>query len=134
MASPPGQEPVNTEEFANVSDDELRELIKEAGLDPEELTKVDVTPIGPSQPPPNYPPISLQLWAYKEALIRWAKAGRPVRSQEEVEVLHKICLKCDWHDPESQRCRGCGCRVTVSSIAITNKLKMATEHCPKEKF
>lgn len=134
-ASDPAHEPITNEEFQSVSDDQLRELIEEAGLDPEELVNIDPAPIGPSQPPPDYPPISLQLWTYKEALIRWAKAGRPVRSQEEVERLHKICTApCEWYDEDAGRCKGCGCKVTVSSIAISNKLKMATEHCPKEKF
>lgn len=83
-------------------------------------------------PPPNYPPMSLQVWLYKEALLKWTKAGRPVRSAEEVDsILTNHCKTCDWFDAEANRCKGCGCKVTSSSLAIFNKLKMATEKCPK---
>ena len=127
------QPPVTAEEFNSVSDEELKAMIEEAGLDPEELSEEWAAGLG--QPSPNYPPMSLQLWTYKEALIRWWKAGKPVRTQEEVERLHKFCTEpCEWHDEDAGRCKGCGCKVSVSSIAITNKLKMATEHCPQEKF
>ena len=134
------QPPVTAEELNSVSDEELKAMIEEAGLDPEEFSQgwaaADITPVGPGQPPPNYPPISLQLWTYKEALIRWWKAGKPVRTQEEVARLHKLCTDepCEWYDEDAGRCKGCGCKVSVSSIAVANKLKMATEHCPQEKF
>ena len=86
-------------------------------------------------PPPGFPPLGMQILAYKEALSRWIKAGRPTRSQEEVDRIHKdVCTPCEWYDKEKKRCRGCGCKVTTSALAVTNKLKMATEHCPKEKF
>jgi hypothetical protein len=85
----------------------------------------------------DYPPMSLQLWTYKEALVRWQKAGRPTRTDEEVDqILKEHCTEkqCDWYDPEKKRCRGCGCRVTDSGYAIVNKVRMATEHCPKERW
>lgn len=91
----------------------------------EELEKLDVTT-------PEYPAMSLQVWLYKEALLKWNKAGRPVRTAEEVEtILTTHCKKCDWFDPDANRCKGCGCKVTNSSVAIFNKLKMKTEKCPK---
>lgn len=85
----------------------------------------------------DYPPMSLQLWMYKEALLRWQKAGRPTRTDEEVDkILEDHCneKKCDWYDPEKKRCRGCGCKVTDSGFAVVNKIRMATEHCPKERW
>lgn len=103
-----------------------KELI-EAAVDGE---TIEATPDG--SPPPNYPPMSLQVWLYKEALLKWNRAGRPVRSAEEVEsIITNHCSRCDWYDADAKRCKGCGCKVTTSSVAIFNKVKMATEHCPK---
>jgi hypothetical protein len=129
--------PVTYQEMIDVSDAEIMEMIRSAGLDPADMEKA--VPVEPGQLPPDYPPLTIQAWNYKEALIRWSKAGRPTRTQEEVKRLHSTyCAKegepCDWYDPEQKRCRGCGCKVTVGSVAIFNKLKMATEHCPQGKF
>jgi hypothetical protein len=80
----------------------------------------------------DYPPMSLQLWNYKEALQRWWEAGRPTRTDEEVtQILNDFCHKCDWFDKDRKRCKGCGCRVTDGGFAVTNKVRMKTEKCPK---
>jgi hypothetical protein len=114
----------------DVSDADVLKMIVEAGMDASDLTEAATDIVTP-----NYPAMNMQIWTYKEALIKWHKAGRPTRTDEEVEHIHKThCLKCDWHDPEQDRCRGCGCRVTVGAIAVFNKLRMQTEHCPMEKF
>lgn len=86
----------------------------------------------PEKEVPNYPTMSMQMWLYKEALVRWNKAGRPTRSAEEVDkLLTTHCQPCDWYDTDAKRCKGCGCKISSSSVAIFNKLKMATEKCPK---
>jgi formamidopyrimidine-DNA glycosylase len=105
----------------NMTDEAVVKELKESGMSTEELSS------------PDYPALTVQLLAYKEAIIKWKKAGRPTRSKEEVDRIHNnYCLKCDWYDKEKKRCRGCGCKVTKSALAIFNKIKMATEHCPKE--
>lgn len=125
--------PVTTDELVNVSDDEIKEMIEDAGLDIEDINKP--MKIEGTSLPPEYPPMTMQMWTYKEALLRWAKAGRPKRTQEEVEQLHsQFCSKCDWYDKEQSRCKGCGCKVTTGGLAVFNKLKMATEKCPKGNF
>lgn len=129
----PEPRPVTNQEMLDVSDAEVMQMIEEAGLDAKDFDKAQW--IGDGELPPNYPPISMQLWTYKEALIRWNKAGRPTRTQEEVEHIHKTCCEpCEWYDKEQQRCKGCGCKVTVGAIAVFNKLKMATEVCPRGRF
>ncbi len=96
----------------------------------EPVSFVEGTPDGGQ--PPNYPPMSLQVWLYKEALLKWNREGRPTRNAEEVTaILTNHCKKCDWFDADANRCKGCGCKVSSSSIAVMNKIKMATEHCPK---
>jgi len=105
---------------------ELMKAISEESDD----TPIAATPDG--SPAPNYPAMTTQMWLYKEALLRWNRAGRPVRSTEEVNsILTNHCQRCDWYDAEAKRCKGCGCKVTTSSVAIFNKLKMKTEQCPK---
>lgn len=85
----------------------------------------------PDGPPPDFPSMSIQAFTYKEALRKWNAAGRPNRSQEEVdEIVENHCKGCSWF--ENNRCRGCGCRVTSGSFAVFNKVKMATEHCPRD--
>lgn len=92
---------------------------------------IERTPDG--SPPPEYPNWSIQAWMYKEALLKWKRAGYPTRTQEEVDRIHEDhCTKCSWYDPEKKRCKGCGCRVTDGAVAVVNKIKMATEHCPRE--
>jgi hypothetical protein len=128
------QIPVTPQEMIDVTDSEIMEMIQDAGFSVEDVENSQTIDRG--KLPPHYPPISLQLWSYKEALIKWNKAGRPTRTQEEVEKIHEeFCdVPCEWYDTDQKRCRGCGCKVTVGSIAILNKLKMATEHCPKDKW
>jgi len=124
---PPAPPPLPPSEQKPV-DVEVKELIKGTVLEDmpiDGLEKAD-------KDSPEYPAISMQLWLYKEALGRWKKAGYPVRTDEEVREIHATkCKNCSWFDAEKSRCKGCGCKVSVGSVAIFNKIKMATEHCPK---
>lgn len=130
LENAPCKKPAPTSERVDLSNVEVKQMIEDAGLKEEEFD--DRPLVNSSSEPPNYPPMSMQLWAYKEALLKWQKAGRPTRSQEEVDRIHEqYCSKCDWYDKEKKRCKGCGCKVTSSSMAVFNKIKMATEHCPK---
>jgi hypothetical protein len=79
---------------------------------------------------------------YAKALLRWGKAGCPVRTDEEVAAIVAICesamyqnkkgeeLPC--YDAGRQTCRLCGCCVSTKGMAIRNKAKMATGHCPRK--
>lgn len=83
-------------------------------------------------PPPEAPSLVRRTLSYAEALIQWAAAGRPERSDKDVEqTFHRFCKPCRWYHHRRQICRGCGCRVAGAGFAITNKIKMATEHCPR---
>ena len=100
-------------------------------LDPDEIAKqYDESKEGKS-----YPAFLEQVNNYRLAVMRWIKAGKPTRTDKEIKRLHEtFCMKCDWYDSKSKRCKGCGCRVATKGPALTNKLKMATEHCPKDLF
>lgn len=85
----------------------------------------------PSEPPPP-PGIVRRAFSYAEALARWTAAGRPERSDKDVEhIFAHFCKPCRWFQRRRQICRGCGCRVADKGFAVTNKIKMATEHCPR---
>lgn len=80
---------------------------------------------------PNFPSNSKLITNYGKAVKRWIVAGRPTRSKEEVKRIYDLCASCNWFDSESQRCKGCGCNVKPKGLAIFNKIKMLTEHCPR---
>lgn len=90
-------------------------------------------PAAAGETPPDPPGLVKRAFSYAEALARWTAAGRPERPDKEVErIFNENCKTCKWYDPERQMCRGCGCRVAESGMAVRNKIKMATEHCPRE--
>lgn len=70
---------------------------------------------------------------YAQALRWWAASGFPVRSRLEVDRIDRdFCRRCE--DYLKGRCKECGCQVNARGFAVVNKIKMATEHCPKEKW
>lgn len=82
---------------------------------------------------PKGPGIATKVANYVGAIGRWVKAGRPERTKEEVErIFDTICKPCQFFLEGS--CRTCGCRVARSGAALLNKIKMATEDCPKKKW
>ena len=87
-------------------------------------------PMQPQLPEP--PGLVRRALSYAEALAQWTAAGRPERSDKEVErIFTGFCKPCRWFHRHRQICRGCGCRVADKGFVITNKIKMATEHCPR---
>jgi len=82
--------------------------------------------------PPGYFDMAFR---YTRALSRWIKAGRPVRSEEEItRIFETFCEPCEARDAESSSCRYCGCRVNLTQSAMMNKIAMATEECPVDKW
>jgi hypothetical protein len=107
------------------------ELIKLGGSLDEERIKNDVPLLEPADIP-SFPGAITLLDNYLLAVKRWIAAGRPTRTDENVKKIHEeFCSRCDWYDPESKRCKGCGCKVKPKGVALLNKIKMATEHCQR---
>jgi len=104
------------------------------GLEPDEAPANDALSEAPEpSEPPEPPGLVRRAISYTEALARWAAAGRPERPAKEVErIFHQHCKTCKWYDPQKQICRGCGCRVADNGYAVLNKIKMATENCPRD--
>lgn len=83
--------------------------------------------------PKEYPSLATELNTYLYAVKNWIQEGRPTRTDAEVKHLHdQYCSKCDWYDTEQQRCKGCGCKTRAEGAALLNKLRMSTQHCPKQ--
>jgi hypothetical protein len=86
-----------------------------------------------SEPPPEPTGLVRRAAYCAGAFAQWTAAGRPSRPDTEVErIFHQFCKTCDWFDPDKQICRGCGCRVAEGGYAVQNKIKMATENCPRD--
>lgn len=76
-----------------------------------------------------------RLWIYAQAVSAWIAAGRPERTQEQVESVLKICGECEHFTTRYGlgRCLKCGCNVSKGP-ALVNKARMATESCPVGKW
>jgi hypothetical protein len=77
----------------------------------------------------NEPSIIEKTGHYAVALLRWAAAGRPGRTDEEVAAIFAICEPCEQWNADKAACKICGCNVSLKGWAIRNKARMATEHC-----
>lgn len=72
---------------------------------------------------------------YATAVRKWVAAGRPERTDAEIEHLYEtFCSKCSMFDKERQVCNSCGCPASKNQPALRNKLRMATEECPLGQF
>ena len=72
---------------------------------------------------------------YASAAVTWLLAGRPVRSDEEVSRIYaQVCGPCDAFLPDKGTCGVCGCRVNKSRAGLVNKIRQATQHCPRKKW
>jgi len=77
-------------------------------------------------------------WSAAEAHVKWLAAGCPVRSEAEIQEAFEICHSCNEFEPHASKtdcgtCGLCGCHLKRAG-GILNKIRMATEHCPIEKW
>ena len=78
-----------------------------------------------------------QFGHYATAVARHVATGSHTRTDAEVARLLAVCKDCDQYEPISEssgRCRLCGCRCNKGRSALTNKLRMASEHCPRNRW
>lgn len=68
-----------------------------------------------------------------KAWIKWDRAGKPIRSLEEVEQVQKICSECSYYQGRTCTHEDCKCTGPRGSW-LTDKTVWATEHCPLEKW
>lgn len=71
---------------------------------------------------------------YASAVRRWQKAGRPTRDDSEVSRIYEtLCRPCDQFSGRGS-CKACGCKISKGKSGLTNKIRMATESCPRGKW
>ena len=75
-----------------------------------------------------------QLRNYAHATTAWVKDNMPKRTDSEVIAILEVCKSCDYYNKAKGQCKICGCRLNTSATAVANKIRMATEHCPKGKW
>jgi len=86
-------------------------------------------------------PESNSIEQFQEAVQEWEKAGKPVRSYEEIDfIYHECCLRCRYF--KHSNCTACSSRIrgdepgllnrmdNPNELPIINKITVATEHCP----
>lgn len=71
---------------------------------------------------------------YAKAVTQHVLTGSQTRTDEEVSELMQLCESCEHYDQQIGRCGVCGCRCNKSKSAWLNKLRMASQHCPKGKW
>jgi hypothetical protein len=81
------------------------------------------------------PSPSRRFCSYAKAVAEWVLKGKPTRTDLEVDQIYKThCKRCSWYDKDTKACKGCGCKVNTSAWAVLNKIRMATQHCPRRKW
>lgn len=87
---------------------------------------------------------------YFDAVKNWRAKGSPTRTEAEIATILQICDSCEFFKNGICRHKKCGCTLTtnlggrlISRIAVATakmfgikpamfeKVRMATEHCPK---
>ena len=71
---------------------------------------------------------------YIQAWIKWVRAGRPERTDEQVQELRQICQGCPMFNGQICTHENCGCNVTSSGSILGDKLRWLSESCPDGKW
>ena len=72
------------------------------------------------------------IYRYLHEREIWKKAGKPYRSDEEIERIFKVCEECEHFNKKSEQlgsCNICGCYLKSQSKSF-NKIAWSTTFCP----
>ena len=89
--------------------------------------------------PVRRPTLPVRISNYLGALIRWAHASYPERSQQQVQAILEVCRGCRHFKATadlSHACEHCGCGGLPSKWTggLVEKITMRTESCPLKKW
>ncbi len=88
-------------------------------------------PPGTQRVETSLPSLMIRGWNFAAAMARWALAGMPRRTQEQIDVRLAICQACPAL--QNDHCTKCGC-ACVENNRLINKLSLSTEKCPDGKW
>ncbi len=80
---------------------------------------------------PAMPSLLIRGWNFATAMARWALAGMPRRTPEEIAARLEICQSCEFL--AGDHCSKCGC-ACVENNQLINKLALSTEKCPEGRW
>lgn len=80
-----------------------------------------------NKPEPPLPSVGTMAKNVITAGIKAVSAGAPQRPKEEQDSILEICKQCEFWRVSDNRCSKCGCFLKL-------KVKLATEHCPVERW
>ena len=72
---------------------------------------------------------------YNKERKKWKKAGKPMRSEQEMKRIYEICKQCPMFNPGGgyvpgyDQCDICKCNLDSKKKKL-NKIAWATTHCP----
>jgi len=78
----------------------------------------------------KYPSLPKMAGGLAKESVKYLKAGRPKRSDEDQAKVILICEQCEFYVTQSRigpRCKKCGCNMKIKS-------RWATAHCPVGKW
>lgn len=76
--------------------------------------------------------VSKMISQYLQERAKWTKAGKPLRTQEEMDKLFTICNSCPQYKKYSDhdgQCSVCGCNIKKEGTFL-NKIAWGTTRCP----
>lgn len=83
---------------------------------------------------PRTPGILQQAVHFATAAAVHAATGAKKRTDDEVAEILEICRGCERYNADNSTCTVCGCRLSDSQNAYANKIRMQTQHCPRQKW
>lgn len=75
----------------------------------------------------EFPPMIWMAVRFTKDGIAYLVAGKPRRTQEQIDDIYDICKTCDYFREASTRCNLCGC-------FLKKKIPWRTTRCPDNKW
>lgn len=67
------------------------------------------------KPPPEYPSFLAQIGNAAKAAVAFVASGCETVDDDEYNRRRSICSTCEFQDAASDRCRQCGCRLSMKT-------------------
>jgi hypothetical protein len=88
--------------------------------------------LAPPKPPATVPPFHHRLWSFTKAWANHLLHGMPATPEHMRAQRLAICKGCEFY--EKAGCLKCGCPITDKKKWLDDKLSMAGQRCPVNKW